>query len=546
MQDSPTTGRVQRLVARLEAKVKQHRDKIAFVDVVWQCFIDRQNPMSSNWEYECLNAVRQAYYQLCERYASECKTLDDFFDTRLNHALVSILGRKDAALIHSECMMVMEFPFRHSVRFPSYRSDHAGDYADAFFMAIFNALEFKAHGHSLKQALTASTNALSGLDNRLAMALRQGDSEIHKLVEEAIFGDNSASPMSHLIISAVVKSGNDRALDMLGRLLLAAKGQEGLRQAIVEGCSGGTLASHLYFIDLIMEHDLGRFSSVTRAFDSWTGLMYDEKKPRGVEDHMRMASGFLRDEGAIASGLDSMNGIEAYLALWAMGCRRVKQASQAALSLIASPQKHRRLVGWRFLITSSDLEYRHSLAVTQLHRRDLEELAWICSNLHINRKMVSYDPILSLADEQAKRVQTYYDYLYPTDAGARADLFDSLQKLAAHVGNKKMSLPSSVFPWCTRELDGSVIFKVMLGLAAYDRSDELTMRLAGLLPSMGVEQRQVYYELLLDPERAEHKSIMMAGLGDKSGVVRERIVNRLSYYRLDADDARRLADGLKT
>ena len=104
--------------------------------------------------------------------------------------------------------------------------------------------------------------------NRLALALRRKEANIISLAEEAILGDNSQITISHVIITGIVKSGDSQMLEQLGKLLLAAKGQEGLRQAILETCDSGTIESHIYFINLILEHGLCRFTSVIRAFDT--------------------------------------------------------------------------------------------------------------------------------------------------------------------------------------------------------------------------------------------------------------------------------------
>ena len=63
--------------------------------------------------------------------------------------------------------------------------------------------------------------------------------------------------------------------DALGKLLIAAARQEGLRQAIVENIDHGNLDAQLKMMKLIQEHQLTRFSSVVRAVDTWMGLGYN-------------------------------------------------------------------------------------------------------------------------------------------------------------------------------------------------------------------------------------------------------------------------------
>lgn len=206
------------------------------------------------------------------------------------------------------------------------------------------------------------------------------------MIEEAILGDNSTVQMSHTIISGIVKSGDERALELLGKLLLAAKGQEGLRQAILETCDSGTLSSHIYFIRLILENGLCRFSSVVRAFDTWSGLGFGDQKQEVAEKCVSLALKYLSDKNAIDMGLNSNDTTEIYLALWSLCCRDIYGATESACRLLDSPEKYKRLVGWYFIMHTNGDSYRHNIAIKYLDVRDPEELAWICANLHMNRE----------------------------------------------------------------------------------------------------------------------------------------------------------------
>ncbi len=72
-------------------------------------------------------------------------------------------------------------------------------------------------------------------------------------------------------------SSNTRLHEAVGKLLVAAKLQEGLRQAICENMDYGTAGAFMTLFHVIKENDLLRFSSVMRAVATWTGLVTDEE-----------------------------------------------------------------------------------------------------------------------------------------------------------------------------------------------------------------------------------------------------------------------------
>ena len=94
-----------------------------------------------------------------------------------------------------------------------------------------------------------------------------------------ILNGGMADEISYDILKGVFFSRNHDMHVLAGKLLLAAKLQEGLRQAICETSDMGTLEAFRYMISIITENDLIRFSAVKRAVGTWTGLM-----PEGCKD----------------------------------------------------------------------------------------------------------------------------------------------------------------------------------------------------------------------------------------------------------------------
>ena len=73
-----------------------------------------------------------------------------------------------------------------------------------------------------------------------------------------------------------IYSNNKELVELTGKLLLAAKLQEGVRQQICENMDSGLQENFEYMFKIIYDNNLIRFSSVKRALATWTGLTRDE------------------------------------------------------------------------------------------------------------------------------------------------------------------------------------------------------------------------------------------------------------------------------
>ena len=74
------------------------------------------------------------------------------------------------------------------------------------------------------------------------------------------------------MIQGIVRSDSEELQELLGKLLVAARLQEGLRQAICESMDEGTQEAFLRMLKVVEENDLIRFSAVKRAVSTWIGI----------------------------------------------------------------------------------------------------------------------------------------------------------------------------------------------------------------------------------------------------------------------------------
>ena len=102
-------------------------------------------------------------------------------------------------------------------------------------------------------------------DDCLAARIDAGDKAVKECIREILFSENNTAVVSVEIIRGIVKSSDDGLHHMLSDFLLAARLQEGVRQAVLENADCGCMEAFVRLIDTIGDNGLLRFASVKRA-----------------------------------------------------------------------------------------------------------------------------------------------------------------------------------------------------------------------------------------------------------------------------------------
>ena len=517
-------------------------------------FDNFSNPLRKHSYY----GFYEAYEELCGHDSRDCKTIDDFFCEKLVKALEYIYGKEKTEYIQTECEMVIEFPCYYSNYGQSYRSKHIGDYAYIFFGAMVGVLEFDYVGMELSEILSCtqkkksidfvefenmSNEMLVSLINRIALELRASNTHIWALVEEAILGDNKRVTFTSIIIGGIIKSGDRKLLSLLKTLLLTAKNQEGLRESILGYSNHGSIETLNYFVQIVMENNLCRFSAVIRAFNTWTGLEFSSNDKKNVEEYMALIQVYMASEIKVGNFFDSRNVAETYFSLWTLACQDIRSATKEASDLLKSPKKYQRLTAWYFITRTNSERTRHRLAIEYLNVRDFEELAWILNSLYFD--WLPSDDRYSFIKPNAKR-KKFPNRVYPTTEEERLELFQKLEDVVEFIGKKNNRFTGSVFPWVDLKLNVTIACEVMLGLVAYEGSLTLIKKILNYLNVMSIEQRKNFYNIILNTEDVNQRSILIQGLSDKSSVVRNSALKRLEVSEMDDYDIKQLVIALNT
>lgn len=491
-----------------------------------------------NWYTELWNALTKLYSKPITQLSAK-----EFLCRDLENAFTTLAGKEMAEKAPYMIAMRLEGQFSGSPWRRSYRSKYFAFYVESVIDLLCQLIRQSCYTETVMERLYCTETIHGGFEYLLALEIRNGNKEVIEALHEAMMGDNTQIVLTREIIDAIVISGHDGLLDDLMKLLLAAKLQEGLRQQILEAADKGTNKVLCRILKVCIDNNLLRFSGAIRAFDMWTGMGYGDNKPNHVQKYAQLAYECLTDETKREEYYKSNNNVEAYFALWALGCQEFYSTHDKVAELLDDPKHYRKVLGWMFVSRTDNSRYQMILASQYLEERDEELLAWITGNLA--QTWALHRPNWRVARNTPRQAVPNPDL--PQDKEERKQLFYQLKELGEFIGNKKRTFSGNPFDFVSATLESERVYGCMIGLAGYDMDEALVDELLELAPKMSVDQRQSIICAFLQPDtNAKHRVYLQNSLNDRSIMVKELAVERLADCKLTQSDLSVLADSLRS
>ncbi len=328
----------------------------------------------------------------------------------------------------------------------------------------------------------------------LAAQIDRGNEKTIQAVKDILLGEGNTAMISHELIRGIVMCKNEEMYDLLGKFLLAARLQEGARQAVCETMDAGRPEAFLHLFYIIEENNLIRYSSVKRAVSTWIGIFNENSVDRISEKLLRLMGGCLRDEAFRKEQLATNDSVAISCALWALGFYRAEDAMDAVQELVRHGTKNQKLTASYFTrsLQSESLKMQVSGDIIRDFSDDLELVACFMENFVSSAGM----RLLSLAK---KENNTYYSLhgcdicepkkLEPTElfeSREEARLFyDILKNISEQLPKKGLVLSPCIFPWHEVTLTQSDLAVRMCLIAWMLQEDSLLDEAAKRIPVIG-------------------------------------------------------------
>ena len=388
----------------------------------------------------------------------------------------------------------------------------------------------------------------------IAAELDRGNKELEDYIEDQIFGEGGH--VTYEMIRGIMMSKSTRLYEALGKLLVAARLQEGTRQAICENMDCGREEAFIYFYKILLDNDMFRFSSVIRAGGTWTGILNTEgaKLERVSKKMFELCYSYLTDKDARMAALSSEDSMEIYLALWAMGCHDGRDSSNMAKDIFANGTPHQRLVAMYYLLETQSSLLSVAEAV-KLHADETALMALAIPRLELHANSCIFNVVgstykYSSEHDRAKFTRIKKGYVKKADfvideSDARA-LYDSLLGIYKNMKSKKQEFSPIVFPWHSATLSKSDLLVIMAYLADYLRDDDYRDQILGHIGDIdGVHKGSVLELLAADPKAPSQRKAVLSMIISADTDTRAVAFHILNQMELTKDDYSALEDALR-
>ncbi len=207
------------------------------------------------------------------------------------------------------------------------------------------------------------SNSLSFI---FASAIESGQEDIYKLMLDIVYGRSDQGKIDSNIIKTLLLLDRGESREAISKLLLSAQRQEGLRQTILEVLDEAHPNNLKYMMNIIIENDLSRFSSVVRAFNVWTGLNWEEPRKKTVERAIELGLKYLNDNdllNAKTNAIDKITNLKdnfkIYMALWACGVNDIEKTYPIIDELLKKDESKKAIA--LYFMNETQINFNHKI-----------------------------------------------------------------------------------------------------------------------------------------------------------------------------------------
>ncbi|MGJ8656151.1 MAG: DUF5724 domain-containing protein [Akkermansiaceae bacterium] len=316
---------------------------------------------------------------------------------------------------------------------------------------------------------------------------------------DIIYDENSGQSMSHHLIPTLLTASNPKGWEAIEKLLLAAQRQEGLRQSIIDAVDLAHPQAFLRMIDLILDHNLLRFSSIARGIDVWFAQEWDAQSFKTFRDILTNIKQFLTSPKAALQATESNTPQTVYFGLWAMAFYDIELALPKAKELLAADNEKIRFA------TSTFLRLTRCTASSQIAATGLKD----------------------------KSLPVFLQNAWVIQNQPKTDFFEILTQRLKALPSKQINIPPTIWPWTARTLEASSI----ADLIVHHSGQRSILEIAPFRDQMSPYGRAALVEKLAKSFKTtadtNHYKLLLDCIKDRSPDVVNTVFKKLKKLKID-------------
>ena len=474
---------------------------------------------------------------------------NDIFPKNIYPAIELLIGKKFLKVFLDISKNTIKYPFSRGYDRRMVRSSSYYNHINFLFELFEDLVDLNFLNLDIVTVVKGEydNDGIYGLYNPylIAYEIDNKNKELIDLIKGALGSQKSKIDLNYSIMQAIFISNNKELLELTGKLLLAAKLQEGVRQEIYENMDRGLQENFEYMFKIIYDNNLIRFSSVKRALATWTGLASesDDISKFGKKE-LEIINKLIANPKYEDELLKSDDNVEVYLGLWNKSTRDIKYSVEAMEKLLKSSKYHIKLLISYYLDIIENKDYQREIAKKMIkeYGKDNKNIIEILA-CYLDFAIGYIYPSHFKDDIKSGKLnsKTYFK-----DKKEALEFFDIFENAFSLMKEKSKVFDPCIFPWNIESIDTEKISTTLLFIAILYPDDILKNKVMGYIKEIDTWNRGRFLEVLFEkPSNKEQKDFIITMLSDRTsaGVTAYEIVknnNLTKEYPREIEDLLRL------
>ena len=475
---------------------------------------------------------------------------NDIFPKNIYPAIELLIGKKFLKVFLDISKNTIKYPFSRGYDRRMVRSSSYYNHINFLFELFEDLVDLNFLNLDIVTVVKGEydNDGIYGLYNPylIAYEIDNKNKELIDLIKGALGSQKSKIDLNYSIMQAIFISNNKELLELTGKLLLAAKLQEGVRQEICENMDRGLQENFEYMFKIIYDNNLIRFSSVKRALATWTGLTRDESDDisKFGKKELEIINKLIANPKYEDELLKSDDNVEVYLGLWNKSTRDIKYSVEAMEKLLKSSKYHIKLLISYYLDIIENKDYQREIAKKMIkeYGKDNKNIVEILA-CYLDFAIGYIYPSHFKDDIKSGKLnsKTYFK-----DKKEALEFFDIFENAFSLMKEKSKVFDPCIFPWNIESIDTEKISTTLLFIAILYPDDILKNKVMGYIKEIDTWNRGHFLEVLFEkPSNKEQKDFIITMLSDRTsaGVTAYEIVknnNLTKEYPREIEDLLRL------
>lgn len=465
------------------------------------------------------------------------KTFHAFYSSDVHTFLCTIFSNEQQ-LFDDILALITQLPYAQSYYRRSYRAPFAfdihaarifhvideirkGNIGDVYDVFASDGHEQYVDGHMMyvdneKQPIISTTL----FPYVIALKLNAREEKLEHIIQEILWKNGAHRHYSRELVRGIFMSQHAYMHELVANVLLAAKNQEGVRQTITETIDEGTLTAQLSMMNIVLEHNLLRFSSVARAIDVWFGLGYDVTDERQLRYVLQTSYEALQQDDKIEALLNSSSSLDVFIGLWCLGSKNIEHALMCVDDLLEREPHIQQTTLYALRNMNLPQSYYEPFIPYILQTNDLHTFLY---GFHIVIQQFPYAYYYEKADV-AQDMQQFF-FAHPWLAYRAEQWLMKVEQFMEGINESTITIEQKPFPFLSYTFHTLELFKLQILLAAYLKDEEQLLHIASTLKNKPVEYREYFYTFI--PPYLHRYDLLLPALKDRGTGVRLQAMRKL-------------------